>query len=110
MDQIVLNFEKKFISYINENFKTFTEDDLKTLIKTELSDKFNTHGFRVGALGHVENLINVNKNMGLRIEGFGIEVNNLVKLALNDALDNTLLSRCTDNLNNIFKDIYNQSS
>ena len=35
--QVILeNFEKTFISYINANFKTFTENDVQRLIKDEL--------------------------------------------------------------------------
>ena len=33
---LIENFEKVFVSYINENYRSFTERDLQRLIKEEL--------------------------------------------------------------------------
>jgi hypothetical protein len=127
------NFERVFVAYINENYRTFTESDLHRLIKEELRvsllSKFREIAGGVGYTNcdphKIKSIIkknaqlkSVNEAVRESIHSVGVTVNQLAKSSValkkesynNAGMDLHLrdIGQSIDKLNQLFNDIYHK--
>lgn len=131
VQNLIDNFERVFVAYINENYRSFTEQDLQRLIKDELKQtllaKFkeltgdpgftNCDPSKINLIMQkAEEMRDANEVMRDNIHSLGVTVNQLalssVKLKqegfINSDMDVHLrdIASSIDKLNHLFNDVY----
>lgn len=129
---LIENFERIFVGFINDNYRTFTESDLHRLIKDELKvamlGKFKDLCGGDGSFSNADphkikqiikknqSLRDVNKTMRESIHSVGVTVNQLAKSSVmlkkeafvSAGMDLHLrdIGSSIDKLNHLFNDVY----